>query len=108
MTLIKSWVKWLCLYGVLFDNAKNYLLSAFSRHGFSEAEIEGMLRNNYNYNRGEFGGKKMEIYDKKKEGIAYRGKYLEVKFEDSCNIKQETDEMVSCFIFCPSQLLCLS
>lgn len=73
---ILSRAKWLCLYGVLFENAKNYLINTFGRHGISEFEIEGMLRNNYHSNRGKFGNKRMEIYEKKEEGKAYRGKYL--------------------------------
>ena len=35
-----------------------------------------MLRNNYHSNRGESGSKRMEIYNKKEEGKAYRGKFL--------------------------------
>lgn len=46
------------------------------RHGISETEIEGMLRNNYHSNREEFGSKRMEIYGRREKGIAYRGKYL--------------------------------
>lgn len=73
---ILSRAKWLCLYGVQFENAKNYLLNTFGRHGISEFEIEGMLRNNYHSNRGKFGSKRMGIYGKKEEGKAYRGKFL--------------------------------
>lgn len=73
---ILSRAKWLCLYGVLFENAKNYLLNTFGRHGMSETEIEGMLRNNYHSNRGEFGSKRMVIYGRREEGIAYRAKAL--------------------------------
>ena len=57
-------------------NAKNYLLCTFGRHGISEFEIEGMLRNNYHSNRGKFGNKRMEIYGKRQEGVAYRAKTL--------------------------------
>lgn len=73
---ILSRAKWLCLYGVLFENAKNYLLCTFGRHGISGFEIEGMLRNNYHSNRGKFGSMRREIYGKKEEGKAYRGKFL--------------------------------
>ena len=73
---ILSRAKWLCLYGVLFENAKNYLLNTFGRHGISRFEIEGMLRNNYHSNRGEFGSKRMVIYGRREEGKAYRGKFL--------------------------------
>lgn len=73
---ILSRAKWLCLYGVLFENAKDYLLNTFGRHGISEFEIEGMLRNNYHSNRGEFGSKRMEIYGRREEGKLYRAKTL--------------------------------
>lgn len=35
-----------------------------------------MLRNNYHSNRGKYGSKRMEIYDRKEEGKAYRAKTL--------------------------------
>lgn len=73
---ILSRAKWLCLYGVLFENAKDYLINTFGRHGISEFEIEGMLRNNYHSNRGDFGSKRMVIYEKKEEGKVYRAKTL--------------------------------
>lgn len=73
---ILSRAKWLCLYGILYENAKDYLLNTFGRHGISGTEIEGMLRNNYHSNREEFGSKRMMIYGNKEEGKAYRGKYL--------------------------------
>lgn len=37
---ILSRAKWLCLYGVLFENAKDYLLCIFGRHGIFGFEIE--------------------------------------------------------------------
>lgn len=73
---ILSRAKWLCLYGVLFENAKDYLINTFGRHGISEFEIEGMLRNNYHSNREEFGSKRMEIYGRKEEGKVYKAKTL--------------------------------
>ena len=73
---ILSRAKWLCLYGVLFENAKDYLINTFGRHGISEFEIEGMLRNNYHSNRGDFGSKRMVIYGRKEEGKVYRAKTL--------------------------------
>lgn len=68
---ILSRAKWLCLYGVLYNNAKDYLMNTFGRHGISEYEIEGMLRNNYHSNRDKFASKRMEIYNRKKEGEKY-------------------------------------
>lgn len=35
--------KWLCFYGVFFENAKDYLLNTFGRYGIFEFEIEVML-----------------------------------------------------------------
>ena len=37
---ILSRAKWLCLYGVLFDNAVDYLKATFGRHGIDEKDIE--------------------------------------------------------------------
>lgn len=86
-------------YGMLFENVKNHLLNTFGRYGIFELEIEGMLRKNYHSNRGEFGSKRMEIYGKKEEGKAYRGKYLKGYYNDSSHIKQEANKKVSCFNF---------
>lgn len=44
---ILSRAKWLCFYGVLFENVKNHLLNTFGRYEIFEFEIEGMLRKNY-------------------------------------------------------------
>ncbi len=69
---ILSRAKWLCLYGVLFDNAVDYLKATFGRHGIDEKDIEEMAINNYNSNRGKFGSKRTELYQKKENGKRYR------------------------------------
>ena len=68
---ILSRAKWLCLYGVLFDDAVNYLKSTFGRHGIDEKDIEAMAINNYNSNRDNFGSKRNEIYQRRNNGINY-------------------------------------
>lgn len=68
---ILSRAKWLCLYGVLFDDAVNYLKSTFRRHGIDEKDIEAMAINNYNSNRDKFGSKRNEIYQRRNNGINY-------------------------------------
>ena len=69
---ILSRAKWLCLYGVLFDDAVNYLKATFGRHGIDEKDIEAMAINNYNSNRGKFGSKRNELYQRKENGRMYR------------------------------------
>ena len=68
---ILSRAKWLCLYGVLFDDAVNYLKATFGRHGIDEKDIEAMAINNYNSNRDNFGSKRYEIYQRRNNGINY-------------------------------------
>lgn len=68
---ILSRAKWLCLYGVLFDDAVNYLKATFGRHGIGEKDIEAMAINNYNSNRDKFGSKRNEIYQRRNNGINY-------------------------------------
>ncbi len=68
---ILSRAKWLCLYGVLLDDAVNYLKSTFGRHGIDEKDIEAMAINNYNSNRDKFGSKRNEIYQRRNNGINY-------------------------------------
>ena len=69
---ILSRAKWLCLYGVLFENAVDYLKATFGRHGIDEKDIEEMAINNYNSNRGKFGSKRNELYQRKENGRMYR------------------------------------
>ena len=69
---ILSRAKWLCLYGVLFDDAVNYLKATFGRHGIDEKDIEAMAINNYNSNRGKFGSKRNELYQRKENGKKLR------------------------------------
>ena len=66
---ILSRAKWLCLYGVLFDDAVNYLKATFGKHGIDEKDIEAMAINNYNSNRDNFGSKRNEIYQRRNNGI---------------------------------------
>ena len=68
---ILSRAKWLCLYGVLFDDAVNYLKATFGRHGIDEKDIESMAINNYNSNRDKFGSKRNGIYQRRNNGINY-------------------------------------
>ena len=68
---ILSRAKWLCLYGVLFDDAVNYLKATFGRHGIDKKDIEAMAINNYNSNRDNFGSKRNEIYQRRNNGINY-------------------------------------
>lgn len=68
---ILSRAKWLCLYGVLFDDAVNYLKATFGRHGIDEKDIEAMAINNYNSNRDNFGSKRNEIYQRRNNGMNY-------------------------------------
>lgn len=73
---ILSRAKWLCLYGVLYDAALNCLVGTFGRHGISEDEIRGMVGDNYNANRENFGVSRMDLYGKGNQGIAYRNQKL--------------------------------
>lgn len=73
---ILSRAKWLCLYGVLYDAALGYLVGTFGRHGISEDDITGMVINNYNANRKNFGVSRMELYSRKERGIVYRNQKL--------------------------------
>ena len=73
---ILSRAKWLCLYGVLYDAALDYLVGTFGRHGISEDDIKGMVINNYNANRESFGVSRMDLYNKKEQGVAYRNQML--------------------------------
>ena len=68
---ILSRAKWLCLYGVLFDDAVNYLKATFGRHGIDKKDIEAMAINNYNSNRDNFGSKRNEIYQRRNNGMNY-------------------------------------
>lgn len=68
---ILSRARWLCLYGVLFDDAVNYLKATFGKHGIDEKDIEAMAINNYNSNRNNFGSKRNEIYQRRNNGINY-------------------------------------
>lgn len=69
---ILSRAKWLCLYGVLFDITVDYLKATFGKHGIDERDIEEMAINNYNSNRGKFGSKRTELYQRKENGKRYR------------------------------------
>ncbi len=73
---ILSRAKWLCLYGVLYENALDYLKATFGKHGISEPDIEGMLINNYNANRFRFGSERQRLYSKKEEGKKFRMRKL--------------------------------
>lgn len=73
---ILSRAKWLCLYGVLYDAALEYLVGTFGRHGISEDDITGMVINNYNANRKSFGVSRMELYSRKERGVVYRNQKL--------------------------------
>ena len=73
---ILSRAKWLCLYGVLYENALEYLKATFGKHGISESDIEGMVINNYNANRAFFGSERQKLYLKKEEAKKYRIKTL--------------------------------
>lgn len=73
---ILSRAKWLCLYGVLYDAALEYLIGTFDRHGISEDDIKGMAINNYNANRESFGVSRMELYSRKEQGVVYRNQKL--------------------------------
>ena len=73
---ILSRAKWLCLYGVLYENALDYLQNTFGRHGISLVDIEGMVINNYNANRSLFGSERSKLYQRKEEGKKYRMKQL--------------------------------
>lgn len=68
---ILSRAKWLCLYGVLFDDAVDYLKATFGRHGIDENDIEAMAINNYNSNRDKFGSKRNEIFQRRNDGMNY-------------------------------------
>ena len=68
---ILSRAKWLCLYGVLFDDAVDYLKATFGRHGIDEEDIEAMAINNYNSNRDKFGSKRNEVYQRRNYGMNY-------------------------------------
>lgn len=68
---ILSRAKWLCLYGVLFDDAVNYLKATFGKHGIDKKDIEAMAINNYNSNRDNFGSKRNEIYQRRNNGMNY-------------------------------------
>ena len=68
---ILSRAKWLCLYGVLFNVAVDYLKATFGRHGIDKKDIEAMAINNYNSNRDNFGSKRNEIYQRRNNGINY-------------------------------------
>lgn len=69
---ILSRAKWLCLYGVLFDHAVDYLKATFGKHGIEERDIEEMTINNYNSNRRKFGSKRDELFQRKENGKMYR------------------------------------
>ena len=73
---ILSRSKWLCLYGVLYENALDYLQNTFGRHGISLEDIEGMIISNYNSNRSLFGSERAKLYQRKEEGKKYRIKQL--------------------------------
>lgn len=73
---ILSRAKWLCKYGVLYENALAYLTGTFGLHGIDKADIEAMVINNYNANRGDFGKDRMRLYQKKEEGRNYRNQKL--------------------------------
>lgn len=57
---------------MLFDDAVSYLKATFGRHGIDERDIEEMTINNYNSNRGKFGSKRTELYQRKENGKKYR------------------------------------
>ena len=46
--------------------------ATFGRHGIDERDIEEMTINNYNSNRGKFGSKRNELYQRKEYGKRYR------------------------------------
>ena len=46
------------------------------KHGISEDDIRGMVINNYNANRENFGVSRMDLYGKRSQGIAYRNQKL--------------------------------
>lgn len=73
---ILSRAKWLCLYGVLYDAALEYLVGTFGRHGISEDDITEMVINNYNANQKSFGVSRMELYSRKERGVVYRNQKL--------------------------------
>ncbi len=73
---ILSRAKWLCRYGVLYENALAYLTGTFGLHGIDKADIEAMVINNYNANRGDFGKDRMRLCLKKEEGRKYRNQKL--------------------------------
>ena len=73
---ILSRAKWLCLYGVLYEKALEYLKITFGRHGISESDIEGMVINNYNANRTLFGSERDKLYEKKRAGEKFRMKQI--------------------------------
>ena len=73
---ILSRAKWLCRYGVLYENALAYLTGTFGLHGIDKADIKGMVINNYNANRGDFGKDRMRLYLKKESGRNYRNQKL--------------------------------
>ena len=73
---ILSRAKWLCRYGVLYENALAYLTGTFGLHEIDKADIEAMVINNYNANRGDFGKDRMRLYLKKEEGRNYRNQKL--------------------------------
>ena len=52
--------------GVLYENALAYLTGTFGLHGIAMEDIKGMVINNYNANRGDFGKDRMRLYLKKK------------------------------------------
>lgn len=57
---------------MLYENALFYLTGTFGLHGI----IKGMVINNYNANRGDFGKDRMRLYLKKKSGRNYRNQKL--------------------------------
>ena len=57
---------------MLYENALFYLTGTFGLHGI----IKGMVINNYNANRGDFGKDRMRLYLKKEEGRNYRNQKL--------------------------------
>lgn len=65
---ILSRAKWLCLYGVLFDNALGYLQATFGRHGIDCGDIKEMTVNNYNSNRDRFGSRRSGILNMRNSG----------------------------------------
>jgi hypothetical protein len=73
---ILSRAKWLCRYGVLYENALAYLTGTFGLHGIDKADIEAMVINNYNANRRDFGKDRMRLCLKKESGRKYRNQKL--------------------------------